>query len=928
MDRRKLGSSLFAVAPARIVAPVCLLALLLLASLVSASNLYAQEEPMKVTQIEGISEYRLENGLRVLLFPDPSKDLVTVNMTVFVGSRHEGYGEAGMAHLLEHMLFKGTPTHPQIPQVLQDRSAKFNGTTSVDRTNYYETLPASEDNLEFALRLEADRLVNSFIRGEDLASEMTVVRNEFERGENSPVGVLMQRMQSAAYEWHNYGKTTIGNRSDIERVPILKLRQFYRKYYRVDNAMVIIAGKFDPAAALDLVVEHFGPLEAPDTPIDQTYTTEPPQDGERTVVLRRVGEVPWIGAAYHIPAAAHEDFVAMKVLMYVLADEPSGRLYQELVESGLASNVYARATAYHDPGLFMALLQLPPDASLEKARGELIRIIEEGLTDQPITDREVERAKQQILKDRELEAADSDKIAVALSNWAAQGDWRLYFLYRDRVEAVTTDLVQAAANKYFTRNNRTVGLYIPSDETQRVTIPPPPSLQSLLAEYEGRGEIEVGESFDPTPENIEQRTERGSLVGGIQYALLPKKTRGGGVSIRVALRFGTEGTLQDRVAAAELLGLLMSRGTETLDYQALQDELTRLRADLTVNSTPGLLQLQVNTKNEFVPEVLDLLEQIIRSPRLAEEELEVIRRQVVTNLEASLNEPQALAPRRVRRHLAPYDQDNVRYVRTLEEELQMYRDVQVEEIRELYERFIGNQAGEVVMVGDFDGSAARERWTEILDDWTAKVPYERFGRPAHPDVPGQVDLIETPDKSNAMLFAQQQYALSDDEPEYPALVIGNFILGGGSLSSRLADRVRQSEGLSYTIRSMVTGRKRDDRTDFIVYAITNPQNKDKLLEVIREEIRKILDEGVTEDELQRAKQAYLGTQRVQRSDDANVASLLLRTMFNERTMAYHAELEEQVEALTVEQVNEAVRRYIDPDQLVIAVAGDFAASKQ
>ena len=219
------------------------------------------QTPDPITSVEGITEYQLENGLKVLLFPDDSKPTVTVNLTLFVGSRHEGYGEAGMAHLLEHMLFKGTPSHPNIPKSLQDLGAQFNGTTWVDRTNYYETLPASEENLEFALQLEADRMVNSLIRGEDLESEMTVVRSDFESGESSPLRILLQRMQAAAYEWHNYGKSTIGNRSDIERVPITNLRAFYRKHYQPDNAMLIVAGKFDRARALELILKHFGPLE-------------------------------------------------------------------------------------------------------------------------------------------------------------------------------------------------------------------------------------------------------------------------------------------------------------------------------------------------------------------------------------------------------------------------------------------------------------------------------------------------------------------------------------------------------------------------------------------------------------------------------------------------------------------------------------------
>lgn len=467
---------------------------------------------MKITEIEGISEYVLENGVRVLLFPDPGKEVVTVNMTVFVGSRHEGYGEAGMAHLLEHMLFKGTPGHPDVPKVLKDRGARMNGTTWMDRTNYYETLPATGDNLEFAIRLEADRLVNSNIRGEDLASEMTVVRNEFESGENSPFRVMMQRMQAAAYEWHNYGRTTIGNRSDIERVPVVKLRQFYRKFYRPDNVMVIVAGKFDPGEALEHLNKYFGAIKSPEQPIDQTYTVEPAQDGERTVVVRRVGEVQLVGNAYHIPSGSHPDYAAAKALVYILGDEPSGRLYRNLVETETATNVYSLSYAFTEPGLFMAIVEVPAAGSIEQARMKLIDVMENSFAEEPITDQELQRAVQQILKQRELESADTDKTAVSLSDWAAQGDWRLYFLYRDSIEKLTRDHVQEVAEKYFVRNNRTVGLFIPADQAERVEIPESPNLAELLKDYKGREAVAAGEQIDPSPLAIEARTERGSTL--------------------------------------------------------------------------------------------------------------------------------------------------------------------------------------------------------------------------------------------------------------------------------------------------------------------------------------------------------------------------------------------------------------------------------
>ena len=892
-------------------------------------NQASGNQPEKIREIEGISQYELENGVQVLLFPDPSKEVVTVNMTVFVGSRHEGYGEAGMAHLLEHMLFKGTPTHTDIPKALKDRGAgnSMNGTTWMDRTNYYETLPATGDNMEFAIRLEADRLVNSFIKGEDLEKEMTVVRNEFERGENSPIRVLMQRMQSAAYDWHNYGRTTIGNRSDIERVPVVRLRKFYKKFYRPDNVMLIVAGKFEPDEALGHIQKYFGALEQPKTPIDGTYTTEPAQDGERTVVLRRVGEVQFAGTAYHIPASSHADFAAAKTLVSILGDEPSGRLYRNMVETKIASNVYTLAYALAEPGIFMSLAEIPMETSIEQGRNTLIELLENSLEKEPITEKELNRAVQQILKARELESADTDRLAVSLSDWAAQGDWRLYFLYRDAIEKLTVDDVMRVARKYFTRNNRTVGLFIPSEESERALIPEAPDLQAKLEGYKGREAIAAGEVFDPSPSVIESRTERGDLIGGIKYALLPKKTRGETVSMLLTFRFGTADTLKDKLGAVELMGALMAKGTEKLDNTELQDELTRLRAELSMNSTIGLLQMSVKTKREFVPEVVGLIADITRRPRFEQSELEVFKRQIVTGLQKGTVEPQSLAPRAVRRLLSPYGKEDIRYVKTIEEEIAMYEAVTIDEIKSLHAKFLGNQKGELTIVGDFDANQVKRLMSKAFADWDTEIEYVRVDRDPHPEVAGTIELIQVDDKANAFLYSSQQYSLPDDQPEYASLLLGNFILGGGSLSSRLGNRVRQQEGLSYAVRSGVSARAKDKRVDFTLYAITNPENKDRLVEVLREELDRIRDDGVTEDELREAKTAYLQAARVRRSGDRAIASDLLGTLFTDRTMAYHDLHEKQIREATVESVNVAIKKFIQPDKLVMAIAGDFKTSE-
>ena len=272
----------------RCLAPVVLAAILALGAI-------AQTLPngvQKVTAAEGITEYAFPDGLHALLFPDASQPKVTVNMTYLVGSRHEGYGETGMAHLLEHLMFRETKTRADIKRELTDHGAQWNGTTDFDRTNYFETVNATDDNLRWAIALEADRMVNANIDQKNLGAEMTVVRNEFERGENSPDRILMQRAMEAAYAWHNYGKSTIGNRSDIENVPIPKLAAFYQKYYQPDNAVLTIAGKIDEGQTLAWIAESFGRLPKPQRALDKTYTVEPTQDGERQVTLRRVGDLP------------------------------------------------------------------------------------------------------------------------------------------------------------------------------------------------------------------------------------------------------------------------------------------------------------------------------------------------------------------------------------------------------------------------------------------------------------------------------------------------------------------------------------------------------------------------------------------------------------------------------------------------------------
>ncbi len=877
----------------------------------------------KVTEIEGISEYRLDNGAKVLLFPDESKPQFTLNMTVLVGSRHEGYGETGMAHLLEHMLFRGTDRHPDIPKLLKDRGVlNMNGTTSIDRTNYFETLPATEDNLEFAIALEADRLINSWIKPEHLLAEMTIVRSEFERGENNPAAIMIQRIMRAAYQWHNYGNSTIGNRTDIMRVPASNLRVFYRKFYQPDNITLVLAGKFDKDKALELFQEHFGSIPKPTRELPSTYTEEPPQDGERFAILRRSGDVQFVGLGYHIPSASNQAYAASQVLASILSNVPTGPLYKSLVETKIATSAGAFARVGHDPGLLIAVAQVPKENNLEEAKDILIEQIEK-IGETGVSETDVKRAVLGLIKSRERSFANTESFATQLSEWESYGDWRLYFLHRDRIEKVTPADVQAVAKAYLMQSNRTVGLFYPTDDAARATVSANPKLDTLLADYKGREKMAAGEAFEPSPENIASRTQIGNLESGLKYALLPKETRGDRVTLQANLHYGTEDSLKGKTVAAEILPSLMTRGTQQLGFQEFRDRLDELKASLSIGGSTGNITVSISTERDNLLAAMDLMKQALREPKLDEKEFEIIRKQLVTQAESGLSEPMELARIEFGRHLDPREKDDVRYTPTAEENVQRYKSVSMDDVRNLYENFLNGQHGEVAVVGDFDPEPIQEKLNSVFADWKSEEPYQRIAEPANTEVKGERITIKTPDKANAVYIAGLTAPYRDDHPDYEAMLIGNYIMGGGPLSSRIADRVRKKDGLSYTAMTQFNADSQDERSLYLMFCISNPTNTEKVVSTVAEEVDRMLASGVTMDELNNAKESFLTNRKGGRANDGRLARILLGNLETGRTMEFHQNSDEKIEALSKERVDAALKRLIDPKRLVIVTAGDF-----
>jgi zinc protease len=837
----------------------------------------------RVTSVEGITEYRLGNGLRVLLFPDVSKQTITVNITYEVGSRHEDYGETGMAHLLEHLMFKGSPRHTNIPQELSEHGARPNGTTWFDRTNYFETFAATDDNLNWSLDLEADRMVNSFIARRDLDSEMTVVRNEFERGENNVEDVLSDRVMSTAYLWHNYGKSTIGARSDIENVPIERLQAFYHRYYQPDNAVLLVAGQFDETKTLGLINRLFGAIPRPSRVLPRLYTAEPVQDGERSVTVRRIGNVQYAAAGYHIPSGGDADFPAVSLLVHLLGDAPAGRLYKVLVEAKKAVTVSGTAFQLHDPGLAIFGAEVRQESSLDAARDTLVSTVEQVFQNPP-TAEEVERARLSLLKRIESDLNASNRVGLRLSEWIGMGDWRLLFLYRDRLRKATVEDVKRVAGKYFKPSNRTVGLFIPTDKPDRADIPSPPDLVALLKDYKGDATIAAGEAFDPSPANIESRTARTVVGNGVRMTLVSKKTRGATVVANLTLRFGDEKSLANRTAPAQLTASMLMRGTAMRSRQQIQDELDRLKARVTINGGATSVTASMETTRENLPAVIRLVSEVLRQPAFPQAEFDQMKQERTAGLEQQASDPQAIANIAFDRLLRPHEKGDVRYVRTLPEAIADLKALTLDDVKKFYADFYGAANGELAVVGDFDPKELTAAVTEGLGSWKSPKPFARVAEPFQ-DVPPVNQSFETPDKANATFLAGINLNVRDDDTEYPALLLGNYLLGGGFLNSRLAARIRGKDGLSYGISSGLQVSTFDKSGLFQVRAIYAPQNAARLEAAFREEMARALADGFSADEVKAAKAGWLQGRQVGRAQDAELAARLNALSYAKRTLA-------------------------------------------
>ncbi len=882
----------------------------------------AGSAPQLVTQVEGIKEYKLQNGLRILLLPDNSQNNVVVNIVYLVGSRHEGYGESGMAHLLEHMMFKTSKRYKDIKKTIADKGASANGTTWYDRTNYYEVLPASDDNLKWALDMESDRMVNSQILKDELKTEFSVVRNEFESGENDPGSVLEERIISSGYLWHNYGKSTIGSKEDIERVPVDNLRAFYKKYYQPDNAVLMVAGKFDEAKALAWIQQFYSNIPKPNRVLQPTYTVEPVQDGERYVELKRVGDIQYVGMLYHTPAYSDKAYAANQALLNILTNNPSGILYKALVEKKLATSVDDQLLILQDPGFTYLQAEIPKEKSIDSAKTVFLSTLD-NLGKSTITTEELERAKNAIIKRTENTTNNTISLCINLTEAIGAGDWRLFFINRDRVEKLNLSDVQEIAKNYYKPSNRTWGIFIPDKNPDRVKVADVGDINAIVKDYKGKEVKKQTETFETSVANIKKNAQYKKLSNGFKYALLKKPAKGEKIIGNFKLRVGNEKSLENKDVIISITASMLRNGTKTLNKKQLNDSLDKIKSQISISGSGQVVNIGINTDKAHFNTCMNLLKEILTNPSFDQNELEKLIAQNKASLDANRNDPQYRASILASQKSEHYPKGSIYHTMDADEETTALNQLKKSDLEEFFTSHYGANNGTGALVGDFVPEEVDKAIGNVFQPLVSKTNFTRIPR-QHFDVPGSDETILTPDKANAMALGFMNIPMNDGDADFPALTMADELLGGGAfLSSRIPQRLRESEGMSYGAGSFFQASSVDKTAQWGVYAIFNPIYKNRLDSALKQEINKAIDKGFTEEELKKSTDSWLQGRKITLGVDGQLANLLESYLYINRDLTWYTDLEKKVTSLKLAEVNQALVKYIKPAKLILVYGGDF-----
>lgn len=858
-------------------------------------------------QAANVSAHVLPNGFKIILAPFASAGTTRVELVVRVGSLLEGQGETGMAHLLEHMLFKGAGRRASIKSDLSALGARWNATTSADRTSYFSILPADADALDEALRIEADRFMRASFTQQDLASEMTVVRNELDLADSDPGSVMMRALQRQSFLWHGYGRPTIGARSDIEQAEVEALRAFYRRHYRPDNAFLVVSGSFDAARVLALAATLFSEAQNPAARRAVNRTREQVQSmTSRADIVLPAGKAMAM-SAWKVPGTYDRQALALSLGAAALCSPEWGSLRRDVVlERKVAVAAGCSGWDQHEAGLFIASGAGDRDADPAVVARAVASHVESAAAN-GITAQALERAREEAKNAFARSRMAHESFAAMLSDAEVAGDWRLALWQHDVLGELTLEEVNAALRTWLVPQNRSDALLRHGEPALPAALPAPVDAAALVAGRDWASLAGGGDHVARTAAELAAMTRRVDLgEPRVQAALMSRKTQGDLAWVVVANDFGNEAALRGRGTACRMASALLRFGGAGISRDALDARMEQLRArwDLSLG------RISVEAPRANIGAVLDALLAVWADPAMPAAEFERMKAAAVAGIEASLKDPVAVSVSLLARRFDNYPEQHPRKPLSIEDELAEIRAVRYEDVRACQQEFTGLARVRLAMVGDFAEADVRDVWARVSRLPAATVGYERVrDLPA----PAQVDttriVVAMGAAPNATIMGRATLRIADDSADFPALRIAARILGDGS-ESRIWRRLRETQGLAYEAGAMLSGSAFEARSEFELSATAAGDSAETALASLQDELARALRDGFTEAEVAQAKQAWFRERAHYASNESLYAARLAQHMLNGRDFAWLAGYDERIAKVGAREATAALRKYL------------------
>lgn len=895
----------------------------------------------KIKELDGIEEYLYQpNGMNVLLLQDNASPVATVQIVYRVGSKNEVLGNTGSTHLLEHLMFKGTPTFNKksgstITDVLQNTGAQLNATTWYDRTNYFETLPS--DKIALALQIEADRMRNSLLLKEDKEAEMTVVRNEFERGENDPNSLLDKEIWAAAYIAHPYHHSTIGWKSDIEKAPIEVLRNFYNTYYWPDNATLTIIGDFKKEAIFELIETYFGKITKAPNVMPQPYTEEPQQYGPRKIIVKKSGELGVINKAYKIPGALHEDLPALNILGEIIASGPMAILNKTFVDSRLGIYATANASNFKEVNLFTIGVGFPTTTKHDDIDAKIDEVIAKIQKD-GVTQDEVNRVVAQISAQTILSRDGSGVIASRLNEAIAAGDWTDYVNGVERLKKVTPADVLRVAQKYLVEDQSTTGYFIPKQSGNNAG-----HAEAKANNYEAENEPyyyrdpkhdhaeESSKVFSGEQNKIEKvlavkddnamgkkaSSYKREKVAGIDVVSV-KTSAKDFVTVAASIALGNFANENKNTMIPSLTTAMLAKGTTLNDKFKFSEKLQKLGVNLNVGASTTKINIGFKCLKKDLDQVIALLAEELRFPLFDKTEFENLKQQFTGNTKQGLNDPNTRGS--IALAQAIYPKGNPNYSLTIEEDLANIKNATLEDLKAFHKKYFGPVSMHLVIVGDTEGANLNASLKKSFKNWNGGIAETLKFEEAVKST-SKNEVITIAEKPSAELFIGQFTGLKIADADYIPFYIANYTLGAG-FAGRLMQTVRDNDGLTYNISSGLGGNITTGGY-WMVNASFNPTLFQKGLDATMVQVAKWVNDGITLEELENKKTNLIGSFKVGLATTNGLTRTILGFVERGLEPDYIEQYPKDIEKVTLKQANDAIKKYIKTDKMIIIKSGSL-----